>query len=232
MNNIYGVLLSGGTGSRMKSDLPKQFLKIRNMTLLSHCLKKFQSWGLFKMVVVVAPAEYIKETEEELKDFLQPNDRIIEGGKTRHESTLCALSAIKYDENDVIIFHDSARPFLAAKELDLVSRGAVEYGSSSVASSVTDTVVIAEDGFAESILKRENVYLIKTPQAIHTGLLRQIMKAKPGGVPTDLSSWVQLIGKKTHLEKANPYNLKITAPGDLELAEKQYDLFQRIENIE
>lgn len=225
MNNIYGIILCGGSGSRMKSETPKQFLKLADRTLLEHSVKRFNEWGFFKSIVVVANEEHILQTEEIVSKYLMVNDRIVPGGVTRHESALAGLRAIQYDNKDIVIFHDAARPFFQKSELDLVSNAAISFGAATVADNVSDTVVSSQEGRVETILKRDDVFLIKTPQAIHTSLLDILFKENISEEPTDLTSWVLNIGVKAALVPSNPYNIKITKPGDLEFAHKLLDLF-------
>jgi 2-C-methyl-D-erythritol 4-phosphate cytidylyltransferase len=218
LNSIYGIILSGGIGKRMKYDTPKQFLTLDGDSILRHSIKNFKKWGLFKAIVIVAPEAYIEKTESELSDILDDNDRIVIGGSTRHESTLNGISAFNY-ENDLIVFHDAARPFVTPKDLDEVTNSALEYGSSTLAEKISETLVNSSLNCVESIINRENAYSIKTPQAIHSSLLKNLLDAKYSIEPTDLCSWTSLIGVKTAIKISNPYNIKITTNDDLQKAE-------------
>jgi 2-C-methyl-D-erythritol 4-phosphate cytidylyltransferase len=231
MNNIYGVILAGGSGSRMKTSTPKQFMKIRGFSLLEHSVKKFKAWGFFKSIVIVSNPDFILETEKILANLLGPNDRIVEGGFTRHESSLNGINSISYDDNDVILLHDSARPYFLNSELHEIANSAVMYGVSSVSENATDTVVISNHSKVESILNRDSIYFIKTPQGIHTSILKNLLnEKKQDQTPTDLCSWAKTIGVEAYLVHSNPFNMKVTREGDLEIAEKYYDLFLKLEN--
>ncbi len=229
MNNIFGIILSGGSGSRMKLAKPKQFSTLRNLTLLEHSVKSFNDWGFFKSIVVVSNPDYLIETENSISKYLLANDRIVPGGNTRHESCLRGLEALKYDDKDIIIFHDSARPFFLKSELHAVANAAVMYGAASIADNVSETVVSCVDGKVESILNREEINLIKTPQSLHTSLLQILQKEKLEEDPTDLCSWAIQFGVKTYLIRSNPFNMKITREGDMEMADRYYDLFKQLE---
>ena len=229
MNNIFGVILSGGSGSRMKLDKPKQFSTLRDLTLLEHSVKSFNEWGFFKSIVVVSNIDFIVETENLISKYLMANDRIVPGGQTRHESCLRGLEALKYDDKDIVIFHDSARPFFLKSELHAVANAAVMYGSATVADNVSETVVSCAGGRVENILNRDEINLIKTPQSLHTSLLNILLKEKMEEDPTDLCSWALQFGVKTYLIRSNPFNMKITREGDLDLAERYYDLFKQLE---
>ncbi len=230
MNNIYGIVLAGGSGTRMKSQKPKQFMKLHGCTLLEHSVKLFHDWGFFKSIIIVSNPDFIQDTESNLGKYLLPNDRIVEGGETRHESCLKGLEAIPYDDNDVIIFHDCARPFFLKTELHSVANSAVMHGVASIAENASDTVVLSNQNKVESILNRESIYLIKTPQAIHTSILKNLMKQTLEPHPTDLCSWAKTIGVESFLIRSNPFNMKITKEGDLEIAEKFYPLFLQLQS--
>lgn len=229
MNNIFGIILSGGSGSRMKSDKPKQFSYLRDMTLLEHSVKSFNEWGFFKSIVVVSNPDYILETENSISKYLLANDRIVAGGATRHESSLKGLEALHYDDKDIVIFHDAARPFFLKSELHAVANAAVMYGAATVSDNVNETVVSCFEGKVENILKRDEINLIKTPQSLHTSLLQILLKEKLEEEPTDLCSWALQFGVKTYLIRSNPFNMKITRDGDLELADRYFDLFRQLE---
>lgn len=229
MNNIFGIILSGGSGSRMKTEKPKQFACLRNMSLLEHSVKAFNDWGFFKSIVVVSNPDYILETENSIAKYLLANDRIVTGGATRHQSALKGLDALHYDDKDIVIFHDAARPFFLKSELHAVANAAVMYGAATVADNVSETVVSCFDGKVENILKRDEINLIKTPQSLHTSLLPLLLKEKLEEDPTDLCSWALQVGVKTYIIRSNPFNMKITRDGDLDLADRYFDLFMQLE---
>ncbi len=228
MNSIYGIILSGGVGSRMNSNIPKQFLSLDGDSILRHSVKNLKKWGLFKAIVIVAPEAFIEKTELELSDILDNNDRIVIGGSTRHESTLNGISAFNY-ENDLLVFHDAARPFVTSKDLDEVTNSALEYGSSTLAEKISETIVNSALGCVESIINRENAFTIKTPQAIHSSLLKKLLGVKYSIEPTDLCSWTSVIGLKTAIKISNPYNIKITTNDDLQKAELYSKVFSILE---
>ena len=228
MNSIYGILLSGGTGKRMNSEIPKQFLHLNGESILRHSVRNFKKWGLFKAIVLVAPELYIEKTENEISDLLEGQDRIVIGGSNRHESTLRGIEAFRYD-NDLLVFHDAARPFVTSKDLDEVTNSALEFGSSTLAEKISDTMVSGRGDLVESIVDRESVYAIKTPQAVHSSILKSLLEIPMNKEPTDLCSWVSLIGLKTALRISNPFNIKITIDSDLEKASVFSKLFSQMD---
>ena len=89
--------------------------------------------------------------------------------------------------------------------------------------------MLFRSGRVEGILNREEINLIKTPQSLHTSLLQILLKEKMEEDPTDLCSWALQFGVKTYLIRSNPFNMKITREGDLEMADRYYDLFKQLE---
>ena len=212
----------------MNSEIPKQFLKINGESIIRHTVRNFKNWGLFKNIVIVAPEDYIEQTESELSDLLENNDRIIEGGQTRHESTLKGLSANSY-ENDIIVIHDGARPFVTSKEIDKITNSVIEFGASSLSEKVSETLVSSLNNKVNTIINRDNAFAIKTPQAFHSSLLKSLLEVKQASEITDLCTWLIQIGIKVSLIDSNPYNIKITTKEDLSKAEYYFSLFSKQE---
>ncbi|MCB1192408.1 MAG: 2-C-methyl-D-erythritol 4-phosphate cytidylyltransferase [Leptospiraceae bacterium] len=231
MGNIYAIIVCGGSGSRVKKDIPKQLLKLKGETLVRHVVKRYVSWGMVKSIVVVANEKYLKEIKKEIKDLLKPDDLVVPGGATRHQSCLKGVSALKYSTDDIIVFHDCARPFFLNSELDNVCNSAIQYGAATLAEEITETVVRTFEQKVESILDRNGIHLVKTPQALHTSLLDLLLKQSYEEEPTDLCTWTMNVGVKPFIVPSNPYNIKITREGDLETAERYYDLFKELEKI-
>ncbi|MCB1159041.1 MAG: 2-C-methyl-D-erythritol 4-phosphate cytidylyltransferase [Leptospiraceae bacterium] len=227
MNQFYAILLSGGTGSRLDSETPKQFLKIKGKSLLQRSVLLFKVWGLAKRLTIVSHPDFIEETELDLKELLDEGDQIVTGGKSRHESSLNAFKNIPYDESDILIIHDVARPFVKPYELDMICNAAIQHGLSSLAFPLHETLVLKNiEDKAETLIKREDAMLIKTPQAIHAQRLKHLLYLDPKEEPTDLSSWGIQGGLTTKLVESNPYNIKITRKEDLLLAEFYYEPFK------
>lgn len=212
----------------MKNDFPKQFLKLNGRSLLSHSTERMNSFPFFKSIIIVSHPKFIQETEEEVAQYLREGDRIVEGGATRHESTLSALNSISFDSSDIFVFHDAARPFFTNTEIYDVCRSATKTGASTLATNVSETVVESSNNTVISILNRNSVFLIKTPQALQMELYTEKLQNidfTQDKEPTDLCSWTALAKVQTSIVNSNPFNIKITTKDDLNLAEKFFDLF-------
>lgn len=227
MNCIYAVLLSGGIGSRMASEIPKQFTKLRGESLLRHSVRRFQNWGFLKSLVVVSHKDWILETERELSDLLNDDDRLVEGGDTRHSSVLLGLASLPWDKEDLVFFHDIARPFFRSRELHQLVESTRIHGAASLVSSITDSLVQTSGAtfVSFSSLPRETVFSVKTPQMASGMLLKELLSQKlQDRIPTDLCSWVH--PKPVGLVQTDSQNIKLTVPWDVSLAELILDTYR------
>jgi 2-C-methyl-D-erythritol 4-phosphate cytidylyltransferase len=224
MRNIHAVILAGGTGSRIGGNSPKQFLLLGGKALVVYSVELFRKWGLCKSITIVCHKDWMREMEETVGEYLEGTDRIIEGGDTRHDSTLNALASIAWDEEDIIFFHDAARPFFQLDELDLLVGSVQTFGAATLALQSTETTVISSNksGYTGRSINRDEVFFVKTPQAVSGKMLHKLTKKDPleeSAPPTDLCSWMERIGEKTGIVPTSSKNIKITKPEDLSIAE-------------
>ncbi|RHX79457.1 2-C-methyl-D-erythritol 4-phosphate cytidylyltransferase [Leptospira yasudae] len=225
---IYVLILAGGTGTRMGSEIPKQFLEFASEPILVHTLKKFQTWGKQKRIVLVSHIESIPKTELLCGPHLRDNDLIVEGGETRHASMLRGLAALEIQSEDIVLVHDAARPFVLSKELDLLCDSVRKNGIATLASRTSETVLEELNGRTASFLDREHIWFMKTPQGIRGDVLKELLSLSSDSTPTDLCSWALSGGKKSAIVESHPFNLKITRKEDLELAELYSGLFEKL----
>ncbi len=224
MRNIHVILLAGGTGSRLGGDTPKQFLSILGKPLILYSIERFRDWGLCKSINIVCHKDWIFQMEKTVADHLEGIDQIIEGGITRHQSTLHAIQKIHWDEDDILMIHDAARPFFLNSELDELVGAALNQGAGTLALVASETIVLSKpkSGFTESSIPRDEVYFVKTPQSVLGKTLKDLVSF--GEIPmdlhpTDLCSWVERIGGKTGIVPSSPKNIKITKAEDIKIAE-------------
>lgn len=221
MGQIHAILLAGGLGKRYGSS-PKQFLSLAGETLLQRSTRRFREWGFLKQVIVVSHPDSISEVENQLDSILLGNDRIIEGGATRHESFLNGYHAIQKQNDDLVFIHDIARPFFLFSELDDLVQATRVHGLASLAQSCPDTIL--RNNTPQEIIAREKIYLIKTPQMAKVETIESFLEkgnTSSGSQvePTDLSSWGLKWARSTKMVETGFWNLKVTNPGDLELAQ-------------
>lgn len=211
------IIVAGGTGQRMGSVVPKQFLEIQGKAILLHTIDQFTAAFDDIELVIVLPAAYI----EEGKTLLQKNGythhvQLVEGGDTRFQSVKNGLS--KVSDPSIVFVHDAVRCLLTPALIQRCYQQALEKGSAIPAVSATDSVRIVE-GEDNRVLDREQVMLIQTPQTFQSDILLDAFKQAYIPLFTDEANAVESNGKKVFLVDGEFENIKITRPLDLAIAE-------------
>jgi 2-C-methyl-D-erythritol 4-phosphate cytidylyltransferase len=229
-NMIYGVVLAGGVGSRMGNvGKPKQYLLIGDKPILIHTLEKFYMQSEFEKVLVLCPSEWMTHTKNLIRKYMKETEKIVvlEGGDTRNETIMNAIDYIesegKLDEETIIVTHDSVRPFVTQRILEENIRYAGEYGACDTAVAATDTIVCSEDNVVISdIPERRKMYQGQTPQTFQALKLKNLYHAlseEEKALLTDAAKIFVMKGEKVHIVEGEVFNIKITYPYDLRVAE-------------
>lgn len=228
---IYGVVLAGGVGSRMGDvGKPKQYLLIGDKPILIHTLEKFYMQSEFEKVLVLCPQEWLTHTKNLIKKYIaDPAGRIVvlTGGDTRNETIMNAIDYIEeqgnLDEETIIVTHDSVRPFVTQRILEENIRYAKEYGACDTAVAATDTIVCSEDNkIISEIPERRKMYQGQTPQTFKALKLKNLYHAlspEEKELLTDAAKIFVMKGEKVHIVDGEVFNIKITYPYDLRVAE-------------
>lgn len=226
---IYAGILAGGIGSRMGNvPLPKQFLELDSKPILVHTLEKFLLTKEFDKVYIATPQKWVTHTKDTLMKHNINDNRIeiIAGGKDRNESIMNIISSIdekkKITNEDVIITHDAVRPFLTRRIIKENIDKVLLYGAVDTVISATDTIITSEDGEnIESVPVRSNMYQGQTPQSFNINLLRQYynnLSEQDKNNLTDACKILVVSNQKVKLVYGELYNIKITTPYDLKVA--------------
>lgn len=227
---IYGVVLAGGVGSRMGNvGKPKQYLLIGDKPILIHTLEKFYMQSEFEKVLVLCPAEWMTHTKNLIKKYIKDTKRVVvlQGGDTRNETIMNAIDYIEgqgnLNEETIIVTHDSVRPFVTQRILEENIKFAKEYGACDTAVAATDTIVCSEDNVVISdIPERRKMYQGQTPQTFQAMKLKQLYEAlnpEEKALLTDAAKIFVMKGEKVHIVEGEVFNIKITYPYDLRVAE-------------
>lgn len=208
------ILLAGGIGSRMQSNIPKQFLLLGEKLVAMHSLNVLEGLShLAEMVIVTAP-EYRYHFKKEDVTFALP-------GARRQDSVYSGLQAMK-TKPDLVCIHDAARPFINLSVVKRVIAAAKEHGASAAAVPVKFTVKQScSEKFVTQTPDRSFLWEIQTPQVIQYSLLQAGFDFihQRNLTVTDDVSLVEHIGGKVQLVEGCYHNLKITTPEDLLIAE-------------
>jgi 2-C-methyl-D-erythritol 4-phosphate cytidylyltransferase len=216
------IIAAAGTGSRMASDRPKQFLQLAGTPIIFHTLKPFELCESIQEVIVVLPAE---ESAAFLaaagKYGLRKLARVVPGGATRADSVKRGLSAIRPATAEIVAVHDGVRPFVTVEEIDNTVEAARRDGAAILTTPATDTIKLVEGNSVVQTLERRNLRQALTPQCFRYDLLRRAYDEADVSDPslTDESSLVERLGQKVTIVDGSPGNIKITTPRDLLIAE-------------
>ncbi|CUB13307.1 2-C-methyl-D-erythritol 4-phosphate cytidylyltransferase [Bacillus subtilis] len=226
---IYAEILAGGKGSRMGNvNMPKQFLPLNKRPIIIHTIEKFLLNDRFDKILIVSPKEWINHTKDILKKFIGQDDRLIvvEGGSDRNESIMSGIRYIEKEfgiqDDDVIITHDSVRPFLTHRIIDENIDAVLQYGAVDTVISAIDTIIASEDQeFISDIPVRDNMYQGQTPQSFRISKLVELynkLSDEQKAVLTDACKICSLAGEKVKLVRGEVFNIKVTTPYDLKVA--------------
>ena len=214
----YALIMAGGSGVRMGLNTPKQFIELDGKPILRHTVEKFLSLPYEVEIVIVLA--------DEMKDYWQDYCRrtgfldrycLPSSGMTRFHSV---KNGLEYVPDDAIVaVHDGVRPFVT-KEF-LMSMFEKGENSPAVVPGIRPVETVREVTDSESyLLNRENLVLIQTPQVFHSELLKEAYTQPYSPTFTDDASVVEAMGCKVEYTQGLRYNIKITTPDDLAVAEK------------
>jgi len=215
------IILGGGAGERLRGEVPKQFLPLGERPIIAHAIEAFEQSPSIDAIVVVVPAGWEQRCADDLKPYgLTKVLGIITGGETRQLSCWNALQYLQKDPPHICVIHDAARPFVTAEMIETAVReggAGMTFGLRAV-----DTIVESLDGEITTVLPREQLYQIQTPQSFPFKVLWDVHhKALEEGI-TDASDDAGLVlqaGNRVTVLEGDPRNIKITGPVDLELAQ-------------
>lgn len=220
----YVILLAGGVGKRMKSELPKQFLEVNGKPIIVYSIENFQRNNHIEKLVVVCVKEWIEYLKEIIEKYnLSKVEWIIEGGNTGHDSIRNGVFFLrnKVNSDDYIIVHDAVRPILPQKAIDEVIKVAYMNGNASSAIACHPPIVYTEDfKSGNSDIDREHVMLTASPQMFKFSLaLKCYEKAEQENKHnfTFTSSLLIHYGERVYFAKGTTSNIKITQKEDIAL---------------
>jgi 2-C-methyl-D-erythritol 4-phosphate cytidylyltransferase len=223
---VFVILPAAGLGTRMAGPQPKQFLSLDGLPILIHSLRAFAAVDRVTAIYVAVRATEMDRVQAQVAEYgLAGRVRVVEGGDNRQESVLNALAALAAEPDDIVLVHDAVRPLIDATTIDRTIDAVIEFGAAIVGLPAVDTIKqverTAHGALITSTIPREFVVLAQTPQGFRYGLLQKAFSeaTEDGFVGTDEASVVERAGLPVAVVHGSQVNLKITQPGDLELAE-------------
>ena len=212
----YVIIVAGGKGLRMGSDLPKQFLPVGGKPVLMHTLEVFRKYDAAIQLILVLP----REQQNFWKQLCREHDfdvehRVVDGGETRFHSVKNGLAFVTTP--GLVGVHDGVRPFVAQ---EVIARCYSLAAGKQAVIPVTDVVETVRHlvGEGSETVSRDAYKLVQTPQVFDADLLKQAYEQPYTSHFTDDASVVEALGKPVYLTEGNRENIKITTPFDLKIA--------------
>lgn len=217
-HSFYAIIVAGGSGTRMNSELPKQFLELNGLPILMHTINAFHKNNYQPQIILVLATNDLPLWQSLIHkhQFAVPH-QVIVGGLQRFHSVKNGLQLIQQN-NAVVAIHDAVRPLVSQSTITHCFKTALAKGNAVATVPAKDSVRRMVDGKSEA-LKRSEVYLVQTPQTFKVDQLRQAYNQEFDAFFTDDASVVQKAGFAINLEKGDEFNFKITFKEDLKLAE-------------
>ena len=214
---MWAIIVAGGSGSRMQTDVPKQFLELCGKPVLMHTIKAFADACEGIRIIVALPSSQIGFWQElcSSRGFALPHE-IVEGGSTRFHSVKNGLAALP--DEGLVAIHDGVRPLTSRQTIVNCFAEAAKYGCAVPAVPVNESVREVS-GQTSRMLDRSALRLIQTPQVFDIALLKKAYKQEYTPAFTDDASVFERAGHSIHLTEGNVENIKITTPNDLAVAE-------------
>jgi len=225
------IIVAAGSSTRMGGDTPKQFIQLCGIPAVVHALRAYNSSAYIDSIVAVVRDCDI-DLYKEYKDAFGIDKllTIVPGGDTRQASVLCGIEAIEKDpqfkHTAYVAIADGARPLTTTEMIDKVCLAAYRYGAATAASLATDTIktVGTEKGerdFIMSTVERASARQVTTPQVFSLNIYRAAAYSalEEGFTGTDDNSLVEHIGRPVKAVDCGRYNIKLTEPEDVLIAE-------------
>ncbi|MFL5728412.1 MAG: 2-C-methyl-D-erythritol 4-phosphate cytidylyltransferase [Cytophagaceae bacterium] len=214
----YALIVAGGSGSRMNSELPKQFIPIAGVPILIHTLKKFIDYSSDIRIILVLPEQEIANWELiASRHFLKNAPEIVSGGSSRYQSVKNGLSCIK-EKEALVAIHDGVRPFVSRLIIHESFINAEQYGNAITAMPLKDSIRKVEGEKSKSA-DRSAFRLIQTPQTFKLSVIKKAYEIPERSSFTDDASVAEFSGEQIRLIEGSYSNIKITTPEDLALSE-------------
>lgn len=218
---VIALILAGGLGKRVGTEVPKQFLKINDVPVIAYTLKKFQECNKVDRICVVSHHDWIETVKKVIDKFnFNKVTWLVSGGQTGLESVqngIISLSA--QDDDDIIMIHDSVRPFITQTEIETNLEVAKTRDVAVTAVPCVETLVKVDgNGKSTEQIPRDSLMRVMTPQSFRLGILRSLFKANEildSQYPSTFALYMSM-GFPVYCSRGSERNIKITYPEDVE----------------
>lgn len=232
--NKTAVIAAGGSGTRMGSEIPKQYIKIGGSPVIIHTLKKFLDIG-FDQILVLVPESFIEYTRDLLCEYEISGVHVLAGGNSRNETILNAIDYLRQqnelNDSTILLTHDAVRPFVNKRMILKNLKVCAEKGPCTTAIFATDTIAKGKNT-VEEIFDRNQMLQIQTPQTFNALRFEKIWKSLSDSekeLATDCSRLFSLAGEKVFTVSGDVANIKLTYKSDIAFAEGYLAFMNEVE---
>lgn len=222
MPRTTAIIAAGGSGLRMGLAMPKQFAKLAGIPILVHAIRAFQDAPSIHAIIVVAPENFLEQTEKLIENHgLTCVTKLIAGGPRRQDSVFAGLTSLPAD-CEMVAVHDGARPLISPALIERCILAAGTYGAAIAALPVKDTLKsVGEENLIQHTVDRATLWQAQTPQVVRRDWLEKAYEktAADDFTATDEASLLEYAGLPARVVEGAESNIKITRPEDLLIAE-------------
>jgi 2-C-methyl-D-erythritol 4-phosphate cytidylyltransferase len=222
------IILAGGRGSRMNSDIPKQYIQVLGRPLLSYTVEAFEKSDIDEIVLATGAGdeEYCREKIVKPGGFTKVS-RIVHGGKERYDSVYQGLLAC--EETDIVLVHDGARCLVTPELINALLVEVYAHRACIAAVPVKDTIKLADaDGCVRETPRRSDLWSVQTPQgffyndllAANARMYEEMHRGAQLGITDDSMIMERFSAVPVHILEGDYTNIKVTTPEDLQLVEQ------------
>ena len=214
--NRYALIVAGGSGTRMGTDIPKQFLELAGRPVLMHSIERFRAFDETIGIIVIIPENQFAFWESLREKYsFSVSHTLVKGGSSRFFSVKNGLGVV--EDNSIVAIHDGVRPLVSTDTITRCFRAAEEFGNAIPFISPSDSVrMVSEKGSIP--VDRNCLRIIQTPQVFKAELIKKAYLREFGIEYTDDAMLLETTGEIIHLVEGNRGNIKITNPEDLVIA--------------
>lgn len=228
MKNV-AIILASGSGERFGHNIPKQFYKLNNKTILEYSIEAFENHEKIDNIILVINPNFRDLAEEILKkNNYKKVSKLLNGGKTRVESSYIGTKEVENNSN--VLIHDAVRPFVDKGIIDRNLEALNTYNAVGTAIASSDTIIqIDEKGFITNIPNRKFLMRVQTPQSFKAELIKKAHKLALEDSSASFTDDCGLIVKynldKIFVVEGSENNIKITTPEDLNVVKNILENF-------
>jgi len=224
------IILAGGSGVRFGAEKPKQLVKLAGKTVIEHTIEKFEKHPMIDKIYLVVNPSYRDYIEELIKGKFSKVKKVLNGGKTRQESSSIGIMACE-DEDENVLVHDAVRPFVSAEIISEMVEQLKTHVAVDVAIPSPDTIIqINDEHYIVDIPQRKYMWRGQTPQGFKKDILLKAHKlAIENGIENasdDCSLVLKLNLGDIFVISGSKFNIKITYPLDIHIADKIFQIYQ------